>query len=288
MRIPTGTRQLSRYVPIRRLIRRLPAALLVAAVSCALLCAETQASPPIEAVWAFNGGEVAIVHQDDGSYAGIVEAPTTFARCPHAVGERMWTEMRPQPDGSYWGLHQWFFETEACQPNPTLGPAAWRVVTDAGGTRSLLVCFSNPGTSQPRIPAAGTNEAVTYGCYESARLAGVPTGSTPSSRSGVADFRKTVGLPGNRVCLSRRAFRIHLHSPRFDPIAEVVVRIRGRRVAVDRRGTRFSSEISLRGLPRGAFTVSVHITTVLGHHLSGRRTYHTCVPTRRRTRRAGH
>ena len=256
---------------------------LLAVASClAVACAEAQATPsPIEAVWAFNGGEVAIVQQADGSYAGIVDAPTTFARCPHTVGERMWTGMHLQPDGSYWGLHQWFFETEACEKNPTLGPAVWRVVTGAGGTRSLHVCFSTPGSSQPRISPTGAPEAVTYGCFESARLAAVPVGSSPSSRSGVEGFLKAVGLPSNHVCLSRRAFRIHLHSPRFDPIEEAVVRIGGKRVAVVKRGKRLSSEIDLRGLPRGVFTVTVHLTTVLGHHLSGHRTYHTCVSRRR-------
>src|SRR5271166_1284619 len=125
----------------------------------ALQCSTTQASvSPIEAVWAFNGGEVAVVRQADGAYAGIVDAPTTFARCSHPVGEQMWSRMRLQPDGSYWGLHQWFFESEPCQLNPTLGPSAWRVMTATNGSRYLLVCFSAPGSTQPTIAASGATE----------------------------------------------------------------------------------------------------------------------------------
>ena len=125
----------SPHPPVRPLgarawrIRSCSLALVGAAAALAFLCASARASSPIEAVWAFNGGQVAIVEQPDGSYAGIVDAPTTFASCPHADGEDMWTDIREQPDGSYWGLHQWFFETPACVKNPTRGPTAWRVMT---------------------------------------------------------------------------------------------------------------------------------------------------------------
>jgi hypothetical protein len=231
---------------------------------------------PIEAVWAFNGGQVAIVPDGDGSYTGIVDGATTFATCSHTVGERMWTQIRQQADGSYWGLHQWFFESSACTPNPMLGPTAWRVITGADGTRFLIVCFSSPGTEQPTIAPDGTHAHVTYGCYDSAQTASVPAQSSPGSAAGVAAFKDAVVLPSNGRCFSRRVFTIHLRDPRFDQIKEAVVRLRGRRVAVTRRNGRMSSTIDLRGLPRGAFTVSIALTTVLGHHISGRRVYHTC------------
>jgi hypothetical protein len=252
--------------------------LYVAAVGPALATSAQAAAPPIEAVWAFNGGEVAVVRQPDGSYAGIVDAPTTFARCSHPVGERMWSDMRPQPDGSYWGLHQWFFESEPCQLNPTLGPTTWRVMSAPNGSRYLLVCFSAPGSTQPTIAASGATEHVTYRCYESAQLAPIPLQSSPSSPTAAAQFKHAATLPSNARCLSLRVFKIHLHNPPFDPIKEAVVRLRGRRVAVDRRGKQFSATIDLRGLPKGTFNVKILLTTVLGHHLSGSRTYHTCAP----------
>ena len=33
-----------------------------------------------------------------------------------------------------------------------------------------------------------------------------------------------------------------------------------------------------RACRKGAFTVKIRATTVLGHHLSASRTYHTCIP----------
>ena len=262
--------------PSRRRLRLVPCLLvpLAIAVSGPL---SAHAAEPIEAVWAFNGGEVAIVPDGNGTYKGIVDSPTTFARCPHAVGEVMWSDVRQQTDGSYWGLHQWFYETAGCPRNPTLGPTAWRVLSATNGSRYLKVCFSDPGTSQPTIARNGQSTGVTYDCYRSALLAPVPTAPAPSSPRGRVAFERAVSLPGAHRCVSRRLFTIHLHNPAFDPIREAVVRLRGRRVAVRRRGRHFSATIDLRGLPRGTFTVTVTLRTVLGHRLAGSRTYHTCV-----------
>jgi hypothetical protein len=44
-----------------------------------------------------------------------------------------------------------------------------------------------------------------------------------------------------------------------------------------RKGKYIVATINLKGLPKGAFTVKIHATTVLGHTLSTSRTYHTCI-----------
>lgn len=286
----TDTRRGTARRSVRPSERRLSVVLsgLLPLLLLTVCCSAQAAAPPIEAVWAFNGGEVAVVHQSDGTWSGIVDAPTTFARCSHPVGERMWSGLRPQPDGSYWGLHQWFFESEPCQTNPTLGPSAWRVMAAANGSRYLIVCFSAPGGTQPTIAPDGTTAHVTYRCYDSALLAAVPLQSRPSSRAGAAAFAHAVGLPGNRRCLSRRLLTIHLHNPPFDPIRQAVVRLGARRLTVTRRGRHLTSQIDLRGLPRGTFTVAIRLSTVLGHHISGSRTYHTCVATRHARRSVRH
>ena len=183
-----------------------------------MCAARATTADPIEAVWAFNGGEVAIVHEPNGSFAGIVDAQTTFATCPHAVGEQMWTEMRVAARRLLLGAPSVVFKTVGCQRNPTLGPTAWRVMTATNGSRYLLVCFSQPGSSQPTIAPNGATAGVTYRCYESALLAALPLGSAPSSQSGRDAFAAAVGLPNPHACLSRRAFQIHLHNPPFDPI----------------------------------------------------------------------
>jgi hypothetical protein len=267
---------------VRRTIsiyRMLGLALAVATLLAAASAGATaQTAPvPLEGVWSFNGGKVAIQRAPDGSYTGTVVAPTKFAECSHPVGEAMWTQMRQEASGSFQGLHQWFFEGAACLANPKLGPTAWRVMEQPGGGAFLRACFSSPGTSRPSISASGLATGVSYACVDSALIASAP------STSGAAGFKSAVVLPGARRCLSRRVFRIHFRDPGNDPLREVVVTLKGRRLRVLRHRNLFASTVDLRGLPPGAFTLRIRVLTVLGHRLRGARTYHTCVPGRSRT-----
>jgi hypothetical protein len=269
--MPHSTSPVSpRALRIARLSLILVAALLIGSAP-----ATAASAPSIEGVWSFTGGEVAIQRQPDGSFTGTVVQPTRFAECSHPIGETMWTAMHAQPDGSFWGLHEWFFENAGCAVNPTPGPTAWRVLQTATGGRFLRACFSTPGTGQPTIAASGASANVSYGCVDSAQS------SPPPSTSGAAGFRSAVSLPSARKCFSRRLLRIHLHDPSNDPLKEVVVTLKGRRLRVLRHGNAFTSTIDLRGLPKGAFTVRIRLSTVLGHHLHGSRTYRTCVKRRR-------
>jgi hypothetical protein len=248
-----------------------PAAALPLVVAVAMLAllgaASAGASSGIEGVWAFESGQIAVTALPNGTFVGTVVDETKFAECVHPVGQEIWTDITPQPDGSYWGHHQWYFE-KTCALNETPGPTAWRVEEPPDGYKYLRVCFSSPGTSQPTIPASGPEANVTYGCVNSAMTAALPS-------SGVAGER--LSLPGARKCLSGRLFKIHLLEPKYDPFKKVIVTIRGRTIATRRRGDYVIATVDLRGLPRGAFTLTIHATTVLGHRLSGKRTYHTCV-----------
>ena len=281
---------------IHKLLRsRRPRPLLVVSVAAMLLAADAacaSGASSIEGVWSFNGGNVAIQAQPDGTLIGTVVAPTTFALCTHPVGEQMWTGIRPQADGSYRGAHQWYLEP-TCMVNPTLGPTTWRILHAADAAYFLRVCFSYPGSSQPVIgPDGSSSEATSPPCLDSALIAPLPVGEAPASRAGAQSFARSVSLPSASRCLSRRAFQIHLHDPKNDPLREVLVTLRGRRLAAVRRARSMVATIDLTGLPRGAFTVTIHLTTVLGHHLASSRTYRTCMhssssPKRAPLRRTG-
>jgi hypothetical protein len=247
----------------------------------------------IEGIWAFNDGQIAVVKASHGTFEGKVVAETKFAECDHPVGQEIWVAMAAQSDGSYWGLHQWYLGK--CQENPLRGPTAWRVLEAANGSQYLRVCFSHPGTSQPTIAADGApKEAseyaayhVTYGCTNSALTARLPL--APGSGKGrVAGSIERLKLPSAKKCLSVRLFKIHLADPRYDPLKKVTVALRGHEIATSRKGKYVVATINLRGLPKSAFTIKIHATTVLGHHLSAERTYHTCIKkSRRSSKRSG-
>lgn len=258
------------------------ALLVCAALPCATAGAAAAASP-IEGVWSFNGGAVDITSQSNGTFVGIVTVQTKFAKCFHPVEEKMWVEITPQPDGSYWGFHHWFFEPTAespnCVANPTLGPTAWRVLTNANGERYLRVCFSEPNSnSQPTIAPDGTPSNVTYGCVDSAALATLPTVSSSggSTSTGQISFKGSVKLPATHLCVAHRTLKIKLHDPKYDPLTEVVVRIKGRKVADVHGASKLAHGIVLKRLPQGSYVVKVLATTVLGQHLSGQARYSSC------------
>jgi hypothetical protein len=231
--------------------------------------ASAGAASSIEGVWSFGGGQIAVQPASGGTFAGIVVVATKFAECVHPVGQEIWKEMREQPDGSYWGLHQWYFEG-TCALNPTLGPTAWRVIEEPDGSKYLRVCFSDPKTSQPTIAPNGSAANDTYGCTSSALTAPLP------SASGEAGFIQSNLHPSAKQCVSGRRFPIHLAEPRDDPFKTVRVTLRGHAIKTVHRGDYILATINLKGLPPGAFTIKISATTVLGIRLSGSRTYHTC------------
>ncbi len=271
-----------------RLLLRKPLLIAITALALALGGASVAAGASnIEGVWSFNGGQIAIQPAAGGTFTGTVVIATAFAECVHPVGQQIWTGMTLQPDGSYQGSHQWYLAS--CSLNPTLGPTAWRVLTEPNGSSRLRVCFSHPGTSQPAIAPDGTSSGATYGCADSALTAPLPTapgsnpGSNPGSGSGstpvtgVAGEVERLSLPSSKKCLSGRQFKIHLLDPKYDPLKTVTVTLKGHKIKTARKGNYIVATINLRGLPRSAFTIKIHATTVLGHRLSASRTYHTCI-----------
>lgn len=197
--------------------------------------------------------------------------------------------MTLQPDGSYWGLHQWFFEKPKCPRNPALGLTTWRVLED-DDYRVLHVCFSDPGSEvQPTIASNGKSLDYDY-CFDSERIAELPepdldeiiSGLPPSSAAGAA----TGAGGGDAVskaagCLLRNRLRIRLRNPENDPLKTVRITFgsggvrKKAKVRPSRNG--FVGTLNLASLPEAPFTVTIRVTTVLGNHLSGKRTYNRCL-----------
>lgn len=240
----------------------------------------TPTGNPIEGVWSFSGGAVAIEGLSNGTFQGIVVSPTKFAVCDHPAGQVMWTGMREQADGSFWGLHAWFTGGEKCEENPLRGETAWRVLVGADGARHLIVCFSTPGDeSQPKIDATGKCTGGTFGpAIESSPLGGLPGSDTGSdTNGGPITFEKVVLVPSNASCLKRKSLKIKLKNPKYDPLKEVVVKVNGKKVKTIAGTEKLKKPIVLKGLPSsGTFKVSIVATTVLNERLKGTKKYTIC------------
>ena len=240
--------------------------------------AAAQTADPIEAAWTFSGGQVAVDRQADGSFVGTVIRQTTLATCPHQVGEQMWTEMRAQPDGQYFGKHQYLRDSD-CGPAGR-GNTAYRVLRRPDGAEFLRVCFSTPDTpeSQPSIAADGTDSGGNDGCRDSDLVS--RASNTPPKLTDVV-----IGLPPQTSgCASRRRFPIRLKEPPGDAIAAIPkpkVTRNGKRIPVVFRNGRWRSVIDLRGLPRGRYTFKITARTVRGRTITGSRRYRTCGRVRR-------
>ena len=273
------------------------AILLTCLVATALWSASASpagAASDIEGVWAFNGGEIAVQPAADGMFVGTVVTETTFAECVHPVGQQIWTDITPQPDGSYWGLHQWYTEV-GCTLVPTGGKTAFRVLEGPNGTHYLRVCLSHPGTSQPRIAPSGLSTETTWGCTSSALSAplpapGSPVGAAPvpgngttgaNPNSSIQTFDELVSLPSNKKCFRVRSFQIRITDPKDDAFKTVTIMLRGRKLRTSRHGRTIVETVSSRAIPRGTFAVQIRALTYLGRHLSGSRTYHPCKPRQR-------
>jgi hypothetical protein len=242
-----------------------------------LFPAAASAASNIEGVWSFNGGKVAVQTQADGSLVGTVVEPTKFSTCLHPAGEQMWTSMKLQPDGSYWGLHQWYFNDAACTPNPTLGKTAWRVL-EQGNSRYLRVCFSEPGSeSQPTIAPDGTTAGATFGCSDSALVANLPVVNQSTAE-------KYISTPPPATCLARPKLTVRVTQPEGDPFVKVVAGLTSgtvKRTAKLTRGKKaIRATFNLHGLTEPTFKVRITATTVLGHTITGKRSFMLCGPVR--------
>jgi hypothetical protein len=243
------------------------------------------AATPLEGVWSFNGGKIAIHPEgSEGTLVGTVIAPTTFAACPHQVGESIWSEIKQQPDGSFFGRHQWFYEDGSCTPNPQLGPTAFRVLS-SGSSRYLRVCLSEPGGTQPSIDGEGNSSGATFGCVDSELIAALPS---------AADLKPSalIELQDNHTCLAANNLRIRLHQPVGDTIVNSSVTVRGggvvRHVKVAENKNGGVAIVHPSAFPGGSFVVVVKLKTALGRTITRKRTYRPCEPKKPRHRKPHH
>ncbi len=103
-------------------------------------------------------------------------------------------------------------------------------------------------------------------------------GANPSQASAAsgAVLATELGLASATACVSHRSFTIHIHQPAGYPkIVSAEVLLNHKQVGTV-KGKRITSQVVLRGLPEGTFTILIRAHLAGGRTITGTRTYHTC------------
>lgn len=103
------------------------------------------------------------------------------------------------------------------------------------------------------------------------------TSACGSEVLGVATEDTHLGLPSSKICLSRRKFIVHPRAPQGVKLVSVEVLINGKLAKRGRLSNRATS-VSLVGLPKGTFRISLITKSSKGRTYEDIRTFHTCVP----------
>jgi hypothetical protein len=93
----------------------------------------------------------------------------------------------------------------------------------------------------------------------------------------VAVQDSNIGLPSTKMCLSRRKFVVHPRAPKGVKLVSVVIQINGKTVKTGKL-SKDRTSVSLVGLPKGTFRVSLITKSSTGKLYEDIRTFHTCVP----------
>ena len=92
-----------------------------------------------------------------------------------------------------------------------------------------------------------------------------------------------LGLPPAQQCVSKRTLLVHVHAPPGQQLLSVKLSLGGRVLRAERFTKGKNNKVpptlvDLRGLPKGAFTLTIVVETKAGKTYRATRTYHTCVP----------
>jgi FG-GAP repeat len=157
----------------------------------------------------------------------------------------------------------WIFDA----PGTGGGEASGGTGTDTGTAGSS----GGGGTSTGTGTSAGTG---------SSTGAGNASTGKGSSGSAAASLAKQLGLPSSKGCVSQRKLAIHVaeHIAQAGGSAKIKsaeVLLNGHVVA-KLKGSDLIAHVSLAGLAKGSFKVTVKATTTAGKTLSASSTFHTC------------
>ena len=165
------------------------------------------------------------------------------------------------------GYHNVHFDDDSFVQPPGVQLDPWTV----SRTFNAVGSFSYYCDAHLAVGMAGTVNVLA--AASGATGADAPAGATPVSGQ---------GMQGGSTpqCASKRAFAIRLRGFDSGRVRSAVVSLNGKELPVRKQTIdgrlRHTTDIDLRGLPRGTYNVTITVTTKSGRVLRGIRTYRTC------------
>jgi hypothetical protein len=104
-----------------------------------------------------------------------------------------------------------------------------------------------------------------------------PSASACGSEVLIVSVKKTLNLPSNKGCASKRKFVVHPKGPRSLKLVKVQVFINGK-FTKEGKLRNGGTTLSLVGLPKGTFKVEFVAFSSSGKSYEDTRTFHTCIP----------
>jgi hypothetical protein len=140
----------------------------------------------------------------------------------------------------------------------------------AAGTRVAFIHFVDNSPCDDWVTIAGSGSTTTPPVTASAATCSQNVTQALSSVSGASTVVTFA------TCSSRRTITVGFAPPKGKTFKKVVILLRGKAVQT-LTGDKIKTDISLRGLPRGRFTVEVKATTTDGKSYDRKHFYVTCV-----------
>jgi hypothetical protein len=150
------------------------------------------------------------------------------------------------------------------------------------GTRVTNLRFADNSSCYDWVNIAGSGTQTS--AAPTAKAASCSSVTTTVTTPGTTTTTTTPNAPGSgaslisipKTCTSRRTITIHVKAPKGKTYKQVKIILRGKTVKT-LRGKRIATTISLKGLPRGRFTVKVEAQATSGSTYANTRHYVTCV-----------
>jgi 6-phosphogluconolactonase len=241
---------------------------------------------PYDAVFSPLGGLLAVSNQDSGTISLYTVDESTGALTPdpqspasNAITGASPVSLAFSPSGGLIATANFDANTVSVftlNGNAGTGTGAGETGTGTG---------TGGGTSGSGSGSGSTGTGTSGGS------ATTSTGTTSGSGAGhsaspIASLSSQLGLPSTKACVSKRKLTIHVAEHVVQPtgtdkIKSAEVLLAGRVVA-KLKGSELVAHVSLAGLEKGSFEITVKATTTAGKTLTASSTFHTCASSKQR------